>query len=349
MGVPRALLTALTAAALCCAAVRAADSPPLPDFQVADQLVPRDPLPERVIRWGDGSTVMTDVVYSTIPGYRPLHLDLYRASVNATPHPLVVFVHGGGWWAANQRAASAFLDFPAVLANLAQRGYVVASIEYRLSGEAPFPAQLLDLQEAVRFLRANAARFGIDPAKVALWGISAGAQLAAYDAVTCGTASAGSFDKAPGGESDCVQGLVGWFGPYDLDAHVRETKGDASVRALLHCGADACAPAALADSSPIRFVDAKDPPVLLIHGTDDLQVLPAQSKAFAESLRTAGVQADLLLIPGVGHGFIGTTPAATHDASRQALSATFVFFDRLFDGSDTHRRPNEPNPESSSR
>jgi acetyl esterase/lipase len=338
MGVPRALLIALTAAALCCAAVRAADSPPLPVFEVADQLVPRDPLPERIIRWGDGSTVMTDVVYSTIPGYRPLHLDLYRAAADATPRPLVVFVHGGGWWAANQRAASAFLDFPAVLANLARRGYVVASIEYRLSGEAPFPAQLLDLQEAVRFLRANAARFGIDPAKVALWGISAGAQLAALDAVSCGTASVGP--------SDCVQGSVGWFGPYDLDAHVREGTGDTSVRALLRCGTDACTPAALAEASPIRFVDDKDPPVLLIHGADDSQVLPAQSEAFADRLRAAGVPVDLLLIADVGHGFIGATRAATRDASRQALSATFDFFDRQFAVSDTLWNPDGPNVKS---
>ena len=338
MGVPRALLTALTAAASCCAAVRAAEPPPLPDFEVAGQLVPRDPLPERAIRWGDGSTVMMDVVFSTIPGYRPLHLDLYRASVDATPRPLVVFVHGGGWWAGNQRAASAFLDFPAVLANLAQRGYVVASIEYRLSGEAPFPAQLLDLREAVRFLRANAARFGIDSTKVALWGASAGAQLAALDAVTCGPPSGDSSDRTPGGESNCVQGFVGWFGPYDLDAHVREATGDTSVRALLRCGADACAPEALAEASPIHFVDGKDPPVLLIHGKEDRQVLPAQSKVFAERLRTAGVPAELLLVPGVGHGFIGETPAATRDASRQALTATFNFFDRLFSAAGPRQR-----------
>jgi acetyl esterase/lipase len=330
MGVPRTLLKVLSAAMFCFGAVLAAGTASVPDFEVANQLVPRDPLPEREIRWGDGSTAMTDVVYSTIPGYRPLHLDLYRASIDATPRPLVVFVHGGGWFAGNQRAASAFLDFPAVLANLAQRGYVVASIEYRLSGEASFPAQLLDLKEAVRFLRANAARFGIDPAKVVLWGMSAGAQLAALDAVACGTAAVGASDTMPFGESDCVQGFVGWFGPYDLDAHLRETKSDASVRALLDCGPDACAPAALADASPIRFIDDKDPPVLLIHGADDQQVMPAQSKAFMERLRTAGVQADLLLIPGVGHGFIGATPAATRDASRQALSATFDFFDRLF-------------------
>ncbi len=95
-----------------------------------------------------------------------------------------------------------------------------------------------------------------------------------------------------------MQGFVGWFGPYDLDAYVRETKNDTSVRALLHCGADACAPAALADASPIRFVDGKDPPVLLIHGSEDIQVSPAQSQAFAERLRTAGVPVELLLIAG---------------------------------------------------
>jgi len=317
---------------LCCAAVRAADSPTLPEFAVADQLTPRDPLPERIIRWGDGSTVMTDVVYSTIPGYRPLHLDLYRASADETRRPLVVFVHGGGWWAANPRAASAFLDFPAVLANLAQRGYVVASIEYRLSGEAPFPAQLLDVQGAVRFLRANAARFGIDSTKVALWGVSAGAQLAALDAVNCDMASVSASDETRGGESSCVQGFVGWFGPYDLDAHARQSKSDASVRALLRCGTEACAPAALAEASPIRFVDGTDPPVLLIHGKEDRQVLPAQSDAFTDRLRAAGVPVQLLLIADVGHGFIGTTPTATRDASRQALSASFEFFDRLFAG-----------------
>ena len=262
---------ALTAAMLCCGTALADEPASFPDFEVANQLVPRDPLPEREIRWGDGSTVMTDVVYSTFPGTGPC-TSTCTAPRSTRLRPLVVFVHGGGWWTGNQRAASAFLDFPAVLANLAQRGYVVASIEYRLSGEAPFPAQLQDLQEAVRFLRANAARFGIDPAKVALWGMSAGAQLAALAAVTCGAPSGDSSDKKPGGESDCVQGFVGWFGPYDLDAYMRETKNDTSVRALLHCGADACAPAALADASPIRFVDGKDPPVLLIHGTEDIQV-----------------------------------------------------------------------------
>ena len=333
------MLTALTAATFCCAAALAAEPAPLPDFEVADQLVPRDPLPEREIRWGDGSTVMTDVVYSTIPGYRPLHLDLYRTqSIGDASTPLVVFVHGGGWWTANQRAASAFLDFPAVLANLAQRGYVVASIEYRLSGEAPFPAQLQDLQEAVRFLRANAARFGIDPAKVALWGMSAGAQLAALGAVTCEARRSAHWTRHRAASPTACRDSSAGSGPTISTAYMRESKNDTSVRALLRCGADACAPAALAEASPIRFVDGKDPPVLLIHGLADIQVSPAQSQAFSERLRTAGVPVELLLIADVGHGFIGATPVSTRDASRQALSATFDFFDRLFQAASPPRR-----------
>jgi dipeptidyl aminopeptidase/acylaminoacyl peptidase len=168
--------------------------------------------------------------------------------------------------------------------------------------------------------------------------MSVGAQLAALDAVTCGRSPGDSSDRSPSGQSDCVQGFVGWFGPYDLDAHIRETKNDTSARALLHCGDDTCAPAALAEASPIRFVDDNDPPVLLIHGTNDQQVLPAQSEAFAERLRAAGVSVELLLIPDVGHGFIGATPAVTRNASRQALSATFDFFDRLFQTTSPARR-----------
>jgi acetyl esterase/lipase len=298
------------------ASARAADSLVLPSFSVADRLMPADPMPERETRWPDGTVTMTDVVYATIPGFRPLHLDLYRPTAIAGPRPLIVFVHGGGWANANPRAGAAFTRFPDVLANLAGRGYVVASIEFRFSSEAPFPAQLEDEQMAIRFLRANAARFGIDGSKVGAWGMSAGAQLAALNAVNCS-------------EGTCVQGFVGWFGPYDLNAYARDATDDSRIRALFRCEAD-CEPVVLAAASPIGYVDGKDPPMLLIHGTDDRAVLPSQAQAFEQRLREAGVPVDLLLIPAAGHGFICATPAATRDALRQALTATFEFFDRLF-------------------
>jgi acetyl esterase/lipase len=126
-----------------------------------------------------------------------------------------------------------------------------------------------------------------------------------------------------------VQGFVGWFGPYDLNAYVAESKKETAVGPLFRCGSEPCAAAVLAQASPINFVDGKDPPVLLVHGIADVNSLPAQSSRFAERLRAAGVPAELLSIPDVGHGFIGATNVVTRDALRQALTATFDFFDRL--------------------
>ena len=299
----------------------------IPDFEVADRLVPDDPLPARELRLAGGVTVLTDVVYSALHGFRPLRLDLYRASAGGPKRPLVVFVHGGGWWTGSPRGGAAFLDFPSVLADLASRGIVVASIEYRLSGEAPFPAPLLDLQAAIRFLRTNGARFGIDPEKVVLWGMSAGAQIAALDAVSCSKAVSGAPDPEQPGRGDCVLGFVGWFGAYALTDAANASPPDDWLREYLNCGPGACSPAVLAAASPITMVDASDPPMLLIHGARDQ---PEESREFASRLRASGVPVEFLLIPDVEHGFIGTTKSATKQASRQALAATFDFFERLF-------------------
>jgi len=305
-----ALLAAVSAHA------QARESPPLPDFTVADRLMPVDPMPERQTRWSNDAVTLTDVVYSTTTGFRPLHLDLYRQSGAATPRPLIVFVHGGGWAHSNPRAGAGFLDFPVLLAHLAERGYVVASIAYRLSGEAPFPAQLEDLQAAIRFLRGNAERFGIDGTQVGLWGMSAGAHLAALNAVNCATGT-------------CVQGFVGWFGAYDIATYMRDQRDATNIRALFRCGAAACATDVVDRASPIRYADGTDPPALLIHGQDDTNARSSQSERFAQQLRAAGSTAELVLIPGVQHGFIGPTEAATKDALRRALTATFDFFDHV--------------------
>ena len=294
----------------------ASASPPLPDFAVADRLLPVDPMPERQTQWSNRAVTLTDVVYATIPFFRPLHLDLYRQAGATALRPLVVFVHGGGWAHANPRAGGSFVDFPAVLANLAERGYVVASIEYRFSGEAPFPAQLEDLQAAIRFLRGNAERFGIDGARVGLWGMSAGAQLAALNAVNC---AAGT----------CVQGFVGWFGAYDMASYLRDSQDDTYISSLFRCGTGACATEVLERASPIHFADRTDPPVLLIHGLDDTNSRSSQSERFAQQLRAAGSSAELLLFPGAKHGLIGANEAATKKSVRAALTATFDFFDRV--------------------
>jgi acetyl esterase/lipase len=286
----------------------------MPEFAVLERITPTDPMPERETRWGNPAVTLTDVVYATRPGYRPLRLDLYRETGVNAARPLVVVVHGGGWANANPRVGAGFKDFPSVLGYLAQRGYTVASIEYRLSGEAPFPAQVEDLETALGFLRAGAARFGIDPARVGLWGLSAGAQVTALQAVRC---------RPP----QCVQALVGWFGPYDLAAYIAENPLADSVRGYLRCPAEGCTAVDLAAGSPARRVDGGEPPTLLVHGVDDVQVRASQSQRLAEAMRAGGQDVSIVLIPDVGHGLIGKDTATTRHALRLALEATLEFFD----------------------
>jgi acetyl esterase/lipase len=126
------------------------------EFATSDQATLADPYPDRVTRFAGDVKGLPDVVYSTPPGYRPLIVDLYLPPGPHTPRPLILYIHGGGWISGHTRHAGAISDFPHLLASLAGEGFVVASLEYRLANEAPFPAQLQDARAAVRFLRANA-------------------------------------------------------------------------------------------------------------------------------------------------------------------------------------------------
>jgi acetyl esterase/lipase len=301
--------------ALCTLPAHAA-GPPLPAFEVADRLNPVDPLPERETRWNHPGVTLTAITYSTVPGYRPLRLDLYRQQGVTVVRPLVVFVHGGGWTFGNPRAGAAFRDFSAILASLAERGFVVAAIEYRLSREATFPAQREDVAAALAYLRTNATRLGIDPARIALWGMSAGAHLGALNTLTCG-------------QAQCVQGFVGWFGVYDMPAYVAQTEGVSNSRVLLGCATAPCSRETLAAASPIEHVHASAPPMLLLNGLDDDIAVPRQSQEFARRLREAGNAVDLMLLPESGHGFVGADATKTRRVLQQALAATFDFFDRV--------------------
>jgi acetyl esterase/lipase len=289
---------------------------PLPAFEVNDRPSPADPLPERETRWNHPGVTLTSLNYSALRGYRPLRLDLYRQPAVTTPQPLVMFIHGGAWSFANPRVGAAFRNFPFILAALAERGYVVASIEYRLSREALYPAQSEDVGAALSYLRSNAARLGIDPARIALWGMSAGAHLGAMNAVTCERAA-------------CVQGFVGWFGVYDLQAFVEDTAGDTMSLEFLGCGSQPCSPERLAAASPRLHVKSGAPPILLLDCELDDAKFAQRSREFAQRLREAGNPADAIAIPGVTHGFIGADDEATRRALQQALAATFDFFDRV--------------------
>lgn len=323
-------LTMMTAALT--ATMSAHAQPPSPATSPEPAL--GDPMPDRILTLANGVTVSTDISYSTISGYRPIILDLYRPAQQdkpqqAGPLPLVIYIHGGGWANGHTRQSGAFSDFTAVLADLSARGYVVASLEYRLSKEAPFPAAIDDVRTAIRYLRANAQRFGLDGSHVAVWGGSAGGQLAALAALQCGSAPTGD-DKNNAGQSDCVQAGVGWYGVYDF-ATMPQAIANAE-NAYLDCVKPDCPADRIKAASPAAHVDAKDPPMLLIHGTEDKVVPADQSRQLAAALKSAGVPVTLEIINGVGHSWIGADAAATRDASLRALDLTFRFFDTQLKG-----------------
>jgi acetyl esterase/lipase len=289
-----------------------------------------DRYPDRRIQFPSHVVSDADLVYSTLDGYRPLRLDLYRVEESKQSRPLVIYVHGGGWRSGHTRQSGAFENFPGVLASLAARGYVVASLEYRLSGEARFPAQIQDVKAAIRWLREHAAEFGIDPARAGIWGGSAGGQLAGLAGMSCGVAAL-EPPKATVPKADCVQAVVAWYGIFDFAALGKVPDlfdASSAPGQYLGCTASGCDAQVVSAASAKTYVDASDPPVLLVHGVDDRTVPIDQSREFYKLLRAKGVKAELVEIPAVGHSFIGKTQPVTRDASFLALDKTFEFFDR---------------------
>jgi carboxylesterase type B len=330
----------------------AADEP-----RIDSKPVLEDRYPERRIAFPGNVVSFADLTFSALAGYRPLTLDLYRPSTASTPLPLVIYVHGGGWQSGHTRHSGAFADWPRVLASIAARGYVVASLEYRLSGEARFPAAIQDVKAAIRWLRAHAQQFGIDRQRTVIWGGSAGGQLAALTGTACGIAAldpagaaaaqrpepgaAGSVPASTNSaaaarpESDCVQGVIAWYGIFDFATVASETSSTADATnasaapsRYLGCALGKCSPEVLASASAIHYLDARDPPVLLIHGVNDKTVPVQQSRAYLRALQAKGVSAELIELPGVDHSFIGATPEATRAASLRALEKSLDFIDR---------------------
>jgi acetyl esterase/lipase len=255
------------------------------------------------LTFSDGVAAAFDVPYQTLKGYRPLTLDLYQPRPRSYPLPLLVYVHGGGFGGGDSRHAGTFDDFPATLAALAAQGYVVASVNYRLSGEARFPAALLDVKAAIRWLKGHAA---IDTTRVAVWGAGTGGQLAALAGVSCGVPALSASDVPADAPSDCVQAVIDWYGPTDIKTAalaVDFNATDSDLGAFLGCEPAACPPGLAKLASPLSYVSATSPRFLIMHGGDDHVVPVAQSQALAAALKAKGVPAELLVYPGVGQSF----------------------------------------------
>ena len=151
---------------------------------ISARTVRQDVFPPSVVAFPEHVVASPQVEIANIDGFRPVRMDIYRERAAPEPRPAVLWVHGGGWSRGDARTSGAFANWPAVLASLAARGFVVASVDYRLSGEARFPAPVQDVRAGVAYLRAHASEFGVDPSRLYLWGGSAGGHLAALAALT---------------------------------------------------------------------------------------------------------------------------------------------------------------------
>lgn len=257
-------------------------------------------------------------------------LDLYLPEKAAEkPLPLIVHIHGGGWMGGSK--------FPCGVAGMVLKGYAVASVEYRFSQKAKFPAQIQDCQAAVRWLRAHAKDYNLDIEHVGVVGGSAGGHLSAL----VGTAGGkNAFPKIGGNEeqSDRVQAVCDIFGPSDFSTVVQQAAEDKNVKNIFEFNTPKDPYSELigtklddkekADAvSPVHYLSKDNPPFLILHGTHDTLVPYAQSVEFADALKAKGVETWLQTLPGAGHG----GPAFGKPAVIQLMQN---FFDKYLKGAD---------------
>jgi acetyl esterase/lipase len=273
-----------------------------------------------------GVVVHHGVEFAVVEGFRPLLLDLYVPGEGTATGAAIVYIHGGGWAVGTRRRfGRTFVPWsPTPLDLLAQAGFVVATVDYRLSGEAQFPAQLHDVKAAIRWVRGNAEPLGVDPARMITWGESAGGHLAMLAALTGDHAQLEGSVGDHLDQSSAVCGVIDWYGPMNLlsvgsqhPAGSDKRPDEAGSWESTMVGAPLqCDPARTLAASPISYVHAGAPPAQIHHGTADTFVPFAQSVEFAEALRAAGGSVDFVEVEGADHFWTGAPDlAAIFDAS----------------------------------
>lgn len=232
----------------------------------------------------------------------PLMLDVYRPTGVEGNRPVVLMVHGGSWQAGSRTEARPFGEF------LAERGYAVVAMDYRLVPAATFPAQIDDVRAAASWVQANAKQYRFDTAHIIAMGASAGGQLAALLAVQ------------PVANVPKVVGVVDFFGPMDFTAVPPNLAAEMVVQAYLGASRQQN-PKIYVDASPITYVTADDPPFLIFHGTKDQVVPYNQSERMARALEAAGVPETFFPLTDIGHD----VPAITSPLG-QRMTATLLAF-----------------------
>lgn len=256
------------------------------------------------------------LIYAS-PNGKPLLADLYIPQGMDKPIPVILWLHGGGWRIGDRKLG------PDLSLYFAKCGFAMASIDYRLSGEAHFPAQIWDVKTAIRWLRAIASQYGLDANNIGLWGSSAGGHLAALAGTTGSGILDGDLLEYQEYSSD-VQAVVDGYGPTDflqMDEHrlttaqasndpesvrllpsKRSADPDSPESLLLGAPIGDC-PQLVLEANPITYVKSGMPPFLILHGLSDLAVPVHQSELLYESLVSCENEATLCLIPELGHGF----------------------------------------------
>jgi acetyl esterase/lipase len=261
-------------------------------------------------RW----SVVRDIEYARI-GERALKLDVHRPATKVLS-PLIVWVHGGAWRSGSKK------DMP--LGKLVEEGYPIASIDYRLSTEAKFPAQAHDIKAAIRFLRAHGGQWGLSSAKIAIAGDSAGAHLAALVGVSNGHAELEGALGNDRKQSSDVQAIISFYGAANLTTILSQSTPhglDVRVPALnlLLGGQPNEFPELARLASPVFHVDAHDPPLLLLHGDQDPQMPINQSHELCGAYQKAKAPVEFVVVHGAAHG-----GAAFYDSERIAVVKAFL-------------------------
>lgn len=245
----------------------------------------------------NSGTERRDIPFAAPLGFRPLSLDVLLPE-GPGPHPVIAFLHGGGWRIGSRRVFVPTFPAGEGFDRMRAAGFAVATVDYRLTGEAVFPAQLDDVRAALDWLRAHGAGHSLDPSRIVLWGESAGAHLAAL----------AGLDRQDG-----VRGVVDWYAPTDLIGlpapapdDERPTREESLVGGVIAENLERARTA-----SPALQAHPDAPPFHIAHGDADEAVPYAQSVALHEALRGHGVESELRLVPGAAHLWRGLAdPAA---------------------------------------
>ena len=263
-----------------------------------------------------------DVVYAALES-RDLLLDVYAPERKpATPIPAVVWVHGGGWRGGSKQNPRRALP-------ILEHGFGLVSVGYRLSGEAIFPAAIADVKAAIRWVRANAMRYGFDPNRIGAWGSSAGGHLVALLGTAHEVAEWDQLHEENSGVSSRPEAVCNWFGPTDFlrmndfPGRIDHDAADSPESRFIGVPIQQH-PERAQRANPIRYVTSDDPPMLHMHGERDRAVPYNQSELLHAALKEAELDSTLYMVKNGGHGFRdmqGDTPESL-------LARVVAFFNR---------------------